>query len=55
MTAFRDRLNDAGITATIRTSRGEDIQAACGLLGRKSRDQSAEAGAGTAALGGSAG
>ncbi|MBN1132186.1 MAG: 23S rRNA (adenine(2503)-C(2))-methyltransferase RlmN [Bacteroidales bacterium] len=30
--AFRDRLNDKGITATIRASRGEDIRAACGLL-----------------------
>ena len=26
--AFRDRLNDAGVTATIRASRGEDIFAA---------------------------
>ncbi len=32
MTAFRDRLNELGITATIRASRGEDIMAACGLL-----------------------
>ncbi len=32
MEAFRKRLNDAGITATIRASRGEDILAACGLL-----------------------
>lgn len=32
MEAFRDRLNASGITATIRTSRGEDIQAACGML-----------------------
>lgn len=32
MTAFRDRLNDLGVTATIRASRGEDIQAACGML-----------------------
>lgn len=32
MTAFRDRLNRCGITATIRTSRGEDIMAACGML-----------------------
>lgn len=32
MTAFRDRLNERGITATIRTSRGEDIEAACGML-----------------------
>lgn len=30
--AFRDRLNAAGITATIRASRGEDIFAACGML-----------------------
>lgn len=32
MTAFRDRLNAKGVTATIRASRGEDIQAACGML-----------------------
>lgn len=32
---FRDRLNDAGITTTIRKSRGEDILAACGLLSTK--------------------
>lgn len=32
MTAFRDRLNGHGITATIRASRGEDIMAACGML-----------------------
>lgn len=32
MEAFRDRLNDLGITATIRASRGEDIMAACGML-----------------------
>lgn len=37
MVAFRDRLNELGITATIRTSRGEDIAAACGMLaGQKS-------------------
>lgn len=35
MIAFRDRLNDAGITATIRASRGEDIEAACGMLAGK--------------------
>ena len=29
---FRDRLNERGITATIRASRGEDILAACGML-----------------------
>jgi 23S rRNA (adenine2503-C2)-methyltransferase len=39
MTAFRDRLNSAGITATIRTSRGEDIQAACGMLAGEARKQ----------------
>ena len=32
MEAFRDRLNELGITATIRASRGEDIMAACGML-----------------------
>lgn len=32
MEEFRDRLNQLGITATIRTSRGEDIAAACGML-----------------------
>lgn len=35
MTAFRDRLNSHGITATIRASRGEDIMAACGMLMRQ--------------------
>lgn len=32
MVAFRDHLNEIGITATIRASRGEDIMAACGML-----------------------
>lgn len=32
MERFRDRLNERGITATIRASRGEDIMAACGQL-----------------------
>lgn len=32
MEAFRDRLNSHGVTATIRASRGEDIEAACGML-----------------------
>lgn len=32
MVAFRDRLNNNGITCTIRSSRGEDILAACGML-----------------------
>ena len=37
MTAFRDRLNALGITATIRASRGEDIDAACGMLAGKEK------------------
>lgn len=37
MTEFRDRLNDLGITATIRASRGEDIMAACGMLAGKAK------------------
>lgn len=32
MEQFRDRLNNNGITCTIRASRGEDILAACGML-----------------------
>lgn len=35
MENFRDYLNDNGITATIRASRGEDIMAACGMLAAK--------------------
>lgn len=35
MEAFRDRLQEGGLTATIRASRGEDIYAACGLLAGK--------------------
>lgn len=35
MTMFRDALNDKGIIATIRASRGQDIDAACGLLSTK--------------------
>lgn len=39
MERFRDRLNSLGITATIRASRGEDIDAACGMLsGRYNKD-----------------
>lgn len=37
MEEFRDRLNDMGITATIRASRGEDIMAACGMLAGSDR------------------
>lgn len=33
--SFRDYLNSKGITATIRASRGEDIDAACGMLAGK--------------------
>ena len=32
---FRDALNDKGLTATIRLSKGQDIDAACGLLSTK--------------------
>ncbi len=35
MEKFRDHLNRKGITATIRISRGQDIDAACGLLSTK--------------------
>lgn len=35
MAAFRDALNNKGIIATIRASRGQDIDAACGLLSTK--------------------
>lgn len=35
MIMFRNILNSKGITATIRTSRGEDIMAACGMLATK--------------------
>lgn len=38
MQQFRDRLNNNGLICTIRTSRGEDILAACGMLaGQHSR------------------
>lgn len=37
MESFRDALVQKGITTTIRTSRGEDIQAACGLLSTAAR------------------
>lgn len=39
MTDFRDRLNQRGVTATIRASRGEDIMAACGMLSGRFRPQ----------------
>lgn len=37
MERFRDQLNEDGVTATIRASRGEDIMAACGMLAGKER------------------
>lgn len=40
MENFRDRLSRAGITATIRASRGEDIMAACGMLAGRHKDTS---------------
>lgn len=39
MIAFRDKLTAKGIQTTIRASRGEDIQAACGLLSTKEQAQ----------------
>lgn len=35
--AFQDYLNNHGLTCTLRVSRGEDIQAACGLLAGKKK------------------
>lgn len=37
MATFRDALNNKGIIATIRASRGQDIDAACGLLSTKGK------------------
>ena len=37
MIRFRDILNNHGVTATIRASRGEDIYAACGMLSSTKR------------------
>lgn len=39
MVAFRDYLNNHGITCTIRASRGQDIYAACGLLSTKEQEK----------------
>ena len=36
--AFQDYLNRHGVTCTLRASRGQDIDAACGLLAGRSRD-----------------
>ena len=40
MEAFRDRLNNHQILCTIRSSRGEDILAACGMLAGQHSEQS---------------
>lgn len=42
MTMFRNILNQHGITATIRASRGEDILAACGMLAAKKQKKENE-------------
>jgi len=42
METFRDRLNALEVTATIRASRGEDIEAACGMLAGKDRPSPSE-------------
>ena len=42
MEKFRDELNKKGIMTTIRSSRGEDIEAACGLLSTKEKVKSEE-------------
>ncbi len=39
MFAFRDYLNSKGFISTIRSSRGEDILAACGMLSSKSNNK----------------
>ncbi|MBP5307410.1 MAG: 23S rRNA (adenine(2503)-C(2))-methyltransferase RlmN [Paludibacteraceae bacterium] len=39
MERFRDYLNDNGLITTIRRSRGQDIEAACGLLSTKERER----------------
>ena len=39
MIRFRDALTDKGVIATIRTSRGEDIDAACGMLSTKEKPE----------------
>ena len=39
MENFRQRLSSAGVTTTVRASRGEDIMAACGLLAGKKENR----------------
>ena len=36
---FKQRLNNCGLTTTVRTSRGEDILAACGMLAGQHKDK----------------
>lgn len=36
---FKKRLNDAGLTTTLRASRGEDVYAACGMLAGKAKEK----------------
>lgn len=43
MIRFRDALTARGIQTTIRASRGEDIQAACGLLSTRTLEEEAGA------------
>lgn len=42
MIRMRDALARKGIITTIRASRGEDIQAACGLLSTREQEKQAE-------------
>ena len=43
MIDFKENLNDKGIITTIRSSRGVDIKAACGLLSTMEQNKSKEA------------
>ena len=42
MTAFRDYLTSHGLFTTIRSSRGEDIFAACGMLSTAKQEENKE-------------
>lgn len=42
LTRFRDRLTRHGVFCTIRASRGQDIDAACGLLSTKEQEEAAK-------------
>jgi 23S rRNA (adenine2503-C2)-methyltransferase len=50
VTAFQRILHDGGLNAFVRTTRGDDIDAACGMLGAKKLEQ-ARAGGGAAPQG----